>query len=215
MTGRGLALVLSLLGLATSGHAADVPAAAVTCAACHGAQGEGNATLGAPRVASQDVAYLERQLLGFRNGRRAYHPDDTVGATMRAAAVGLGEADIPLLASYYAALSIPAVPASPAPTGDRATGKALYLTHCGACHGMQAQGYPQQQSPNLRILQGWYIEAQVRSFQSDWRGATTHSDLPGIWMRSAAANIGDPYQLAAVIAYIDSLTGGHRTAEAR
>ncbi len=55
-----------------------------TCAACHGTRAEGNPSLGAPALAGQHVAYLQRQLLNFRTGLRGTHKDDSYGAQMRA-----------------------------------------------------------------------------------------------------------------------------------
>src|SRR6185295_17633814 len=46
------------------------PSGVQLCAHCHGAQGEGNATNGTPRIAGQPQAYLERQLAAYADGRR-------------------------------------------------------------------------------------------------------------------------------------------------
>src|SRR4051812_47056938 len=40
------------------------------CVGCHGAQGEGNAAAGFPRLAGQPQAYLLRQLNAYVNGHR-------------------------------------------------------------------------------------------------------------------------------------------------
>ena len=53
-----------------------------TCQACHGANGEGNETLNAPRLAGQHAWYLQRQLQNFKAGVRGAHPDDTYGQQM-------------------------------------------------------------------------------------------------------------------------------------
>ena len=53
------------------------------CAACHGARGEGQPGLGAPRLAGQHGWYLVRQLEGFRAGLRGYHAGDSTGQVMR------------------------------------------------------------------------------------------------------------------------------------
>jgi cytochrome c oxidase subunit II len=53
------------------------------CAACHGAAGEGNESLGAPALAGQNDWYLVTQIHNYRDGRRGTHPDDVRGATMR------------------------------------------------------------------------------------------------------------------------------------
>jgi cytochrome c553 len=55
-----------------------------TCAACHGAKAEGNATLQAPALASRSDWYLVTQLKNFKAGLRGADPRDTAGAQMRA-----------------------------------------------------------------------------------------------------------------------------------
>jgi cytochrome c oxidase subunit 2 len=53
------------------------------CAACHGAAGQGDESLGAPALAGQNDWYLVTQLHNYRDGRRGTHADDVRGATMR------------------------------------------------------------------------------------------------------------------------------------
>jgi len=53
-----------------------------TCGACHGTQGEGNATFNAPALAGQNDWYLVSQLKKFKAGYRGSHPDDTFGKMM-------------------------------------------------------------------------------------------------------------------------------------
>lgn len=65
----------------------------LTCAACHGAGGEGNATLQAPRLAGQSDWYLVRQLEKYIAGSRGHEPQDTLGTQMRAATAVLSSAD--------------------------------------------------------------------------------------------------------------------------
>jgi cytochrome c oxidase subunit 2 len=57
-----------------------------TCAACHGAAGEGNATLQAPALAARSDWYLAAQLSNYRRGLRGVDPRDVYGAQMRAVA---------------------------------------------------------------------------------------------------------------------------------
>ncbi len=54
----------------------------VTCGACHGRRGEGNFSLGAPRLAGQQSWYLKRQLMSFRRGMRGAHGQDRYGSQM-------------------------------------------------------------------------------------------------------------------------------------
>jgi cbb3-type cytochrome c oxidase subunit III len=62
------------------------------CSACHGGNGLGNESLGAPRLAGQSTSYLARQFGLFKSGRRGASKDDRPGAQMRAAAALLPDA---------------------------------------------------------------------------------------------------------------------------
>ena len=53
-----------------------------TCAACHGANGEGMEALNAPRLAGQEEWYVIRQLTNFKNGIRGTNPKDVYGMQM-------------------------------------------------------------------------------------------------------------------------------------
>ena len=61
------------------------------CSACHGANGEGIAPF--PRLLGQKPAYLERQLINFRNGARQ-------NTTMQAMTINLSDEEIKWLAGY-------------------------------------------------------------------------------------------------------------------
>jgi len=54
------------------------------CAACHGAKGEGNASLQAPALAERSDWYLVTQLANYQKGLRGTDARDTLGAQMRA-----------------------------------------------------------------------------------------------------------------------------------
>ena len=195
-----------LLAAGASVLAAEPPSAEMLagCAACHGAAGEGNQALGAPPLAGQDAAYLARQLHNFKAGRRGYAEQDQAGQQMRAFASGLGEESIASLSAYFAGL--PAVKLPAAASAVSPDGAARYQTTCAYCHGEQAQGYPQMQAPNLRLLGGWYIDQQLTSYRQGWRGAEAHADIQGMWMRSIASQVTADEQ-PAVVGFIDSLGG--------
>ncbi|MBL4581349.1 MAG: c-type cytochrome [Gammaproteobacteria bacterium] len=53
-----------------------------SCAACHGANAEGNEALGAPALAGQNDWYMITQLRNFRAGYRGSHREDTYGSQM-------------------------------------------------------------------------------------------------------------------------------------
>lgn len=201
------ALLLGIwISSATLVYAADLSPAARrldTCRTCHGAQGEGNPLLAAPALAGQREEYLVRQLHNFKSGKRGYHRDDRHGNTMRGIASTLSDDEITALAKHFATLAV--APAGAAIKGDVAAGKARYLGTCAMCHGEKAEGYLPLQSPSLRVLNSEYLSAQMHSFVKGWRGDASEFDQPSLWMRSIAAQVSDPVELANIIAYIKSL----------
>ncbi|MBV8124452.1 MAG: c-type cytochrome [Burkholderiaceae bacterium] len=68
------------------------------CASCHGEQGAGPAGKPAPRLAGQDLRYLQKQLLDWRSGQR----QDTGPVLMAPVARFLSDAEIDALAVLYA-----------------------------------------------------------------------------------------------------------------
>jgi cytochrome c553 len=72
------------------------------CSSCHGGGGRGNQTLGAPSLIGLDAAYVERQMIAFRDGTRGSHPDDKWGAQMRIGAGMLSNATQVRDVSIYA-----------------------------------------------------------------------------------------------------------------
>ena len=54
------------------------------CVSCHGAKGEGNASLNSPALAARSDWYLVTQLVNFQKGLRGVDERDTYGAQMRA-----------------------------------------------------------------------------------------------------------------------------------
>ena len=61
----------------------------IVCVACHGANGEGNVSLNAPRLSGQYDWYINRQLENFKAGIRGTDPKDIYGAQMRPMAMVL------------------------------------------------------------------------------------------------------------------------------
>lgn len=96
---------LSALSLAGNAWAAGDPiagkAAAVICAGCHGANGEGRAAAAGlpayPRLAGQIEGYLIQTMGDYNSGVRT-------NPLMGAMAKSLRPQDIPNVAAYYAAL---------------------------------------------------------------------------------------------------------------
>ncbi len=78
-----------------------------TCAACHGAEGQGDEALGGPALTATNDWYLVTQLQNYKNGSRGTHPDDSFGNQMRAAAQTLTDDDaIKDVVSYITTLRI-------------------------------------------------------------------------------------------------------------
>lgn len=76
-----------------------------TCAACHGAAGEGNEALGAPPLAGMPAWYTVRQLNNFKTGVRGADPKDTYGQQMAPMAKMLGsDQDVADVAAYIETL---------------------------------------------------------------------------------------------------------------
>jgi len=87
------------------GDAAAGKTAYATCAACHGANGEGNQALNAPKLSGQHDWYLVRQLQYFKSGLRGADAKDTFGAQMRPMAATLADdAAINNVVTYIATL---------------------------------------------------------------------------------------------------------------
>lgn len=79
-----------------------------TCAACHGAEAQGNQPMGAPPLAGQYSWYLLRQLQAYRSGQRGADEKDARGALMKQIAATLQqEQDLNDLVAYINTLSLP------------------------------------------------------------------------------------------------------------
>lgn len=199
----GLA-ILTLLAGASALSAQDAEAGKASfaiCAACHGANAEGNKALNAPALAGQAAWYVERQLKNFKAGIRGTGAD-VLGAQMAPMAAMLAtDADIKNVAAFVAGLS----PASLTHDGggDAAAGQGLYAT-CAACHGAAGEGNAALNAPSLSIQQDWYIVRQLENFKSGARGAHA-DDAFGAQMRPMAMILADAAAMKNVAAYIASL----------
>ena len=202
MKRNGLMLLLVTLQLICCGavHAESLQQNLVLCGTCHGPQGAGNQALAAPALAGQDRAYLDHQLHSFRDGKRGYHPDDQAGTRMRAVALKLSDAEISQLATQFGSMK------QSKKSAEVKVGRESYNTTCLFCHGQYAQGYAQLQSPNLNILEPWYITAQIAAYNKGWRATATEQDLPALMMRTIASHLGSQKELDEVNAYIGSLS---------
>ena len=74
------------------GDAVVGKAAYTVCAACHGANGEGNQALNAPSLIGQHDWYIVRQLVGFKEGMRGAKLEDRYGMQMQPMSMTLVDA---------------------------------------------------------------------------------------------------------------------------
>lgn len=172
------------------------------CAACHGAQAEGNRAMNAPKTAGQKGWYLKRQLLAYKNGLRGTHEDDVFGRQMAPMAMTLvNDAAINNVVAYIN--SLPDEPADPTMDGDIERGRKLYKT-CSSCHGADGQGIWSQDAPRLAGITDWYLATQLRNFRAGVRGGHP-DDFKGRQMALLSLMLKDEQAVNDVIAYINTL----------
>jgi cytochrome c oxidase subunit 2 len=172
------------------------------CAACHGAQGEGNATLNAPKLSGQGAWYLARQLHHYKSGARGAHEKDIFGKMMAPMAATLADdAAIANVSAYIA--SLPDQPAPATITGDARSGASRYAT-CSACHGADGRGIQAMNAPRLKGMSDWYMVTQLKNFSQGIRGSDPH-DIYGAQMSLMAATLRDERSLRNLVAYIGTL----------
>lgn len=190
-------------GLAASPGAGAVapprPAEFDICQGCHGVFAQGNAELGAPRIAGLDAQYVGRQLADFRDGRRGV--GDAFGGQMITIASMLDDTSIGRLSGYVS--SMPEVRAAPTLGGDVKAGQTTYGT-CVACHGANGEGGMAFGAPRLAGMSDWYLARQFSHFTTGKRGAAP-GDERGVAMRGIATSVTSDQAVRDVITYAVSL----------
>jgi cytochrome c oxidase subunit 2 len=172
------------------------------CAGCHGAQGEGNAAMNAPKLAGLGDWYLKRQLMNYKQGARGAHEKDTYGKIMAPMAATLpDEKAIDDVAAYI--MTLPEQSAGSTVKGDVRSGRSRYAV-CTACHGADGRGIASMNAPRLQGMSDWYLERQLKNFRDGIRGAHSQ-DLYGSQMALLAAILSDDQAISDVVAYINSL----------
>jgi len=196
----GLALVATQVqaNSLVEGAADDGKAKALTCTACHGAEGNSISALW-PNIAGQNASYLQAQLMSFKDGSRS-------DPLMSSQAMMLSEEDIADLAVYFE--SLPAAAQSVADAGTVNRGEALYrggntdtgAAACLACHGPTGRGNPAAKYPALQGQHAAYTAKQL----NDYAVGTRQTDGKTSIMRDIAARLSKE-DVAALSSYIQGL----------
>ncbi len=150
---------------------------AAACVGCHGANGEGNAAAGFPRLAGLDDQYLVKQLQDYQQGTRQ-------NPIMQPIATVLDNQEMLDVAAYYAGM-IPAGGTPDTTVGGEA-GEVLALRGdwnrdipaCISCHGPGGRGV----DPHFPALAGQhagYLKAQLLAWRADTRNNDAN-DLMGV-----------------------------------
>jgi cytochrome c oxidase subunit 2 len=187
---------------AAGGSAAAGKAPYAVCAGCHGAQGEGNPALHAPKLAGLGDWYLKRQLKNYKQGARGTHDKDEFGKMMAPMAATL--ADDAAIANVVAYIgTLPDRPAPATVAGRTHKGRGSYAT-CAACHGPGGRGLQATNAPALAGMSDWYLVTQLKNFRQGIRGAHA-KDMYGPQMASMAGMLTSDQVIDDVVAYINTL----------
>ncbi|MEM1114119.1 MAG: c-type cytochrome [Pseudomonadota bacterium] len=203
---RSLIFTLCLLLVApamAAGDAAAGQALYATCSACHGAQGEGNEALNAPRLTHLEPVYIVAQLQKFKDGLRGGAGASPAAMQMAPMAAVLPDTQAMLNVSAYIA-TLGGGQSAATVEGDATLGGDYYNQFCGACHGAGAIGNTALNSPRLAGADDWYLLAQVEAFRGGSRGAHP-DDRTGRQMTAMAAILPSDQAVRDVVAYIRSL----------
>jgi len=196
-------VALSISGTAVAnslveGDAEAGKARSITCAACHGAEGNSANPLW-PNVAGQHASYIKNQLGAFKDGKR-------VDALMSSQAMLLSDEDMANLAVYYEDLPRASQTVADASLVDR--GEALYragnaetgVAACSACHGPQGAGNAAAQYPLIAGQHATYTGKTLRDYRSGERKSVAGNNA----MNEVAARLTDD-EIQALAAYIQGL----------
>ena len=172
------------------------------CSACHGAGGEGNVAMNAPKIASQEAWYLRRQINNFKHGLRGSDSTDVYGAQMAPMAAMLTD-DLAIENVVAYITSLPDSDTASTVDGDVSRGGEIFVT-CKSCHGAAGQGIWALNAPRLQGTNDWYMVRQLENYKSGVRGSHPQ-DLYGKQMSLLTIMLRDEQAINDVVAYINTL----------
>jgi cytochrome c553 len=192
-----LSMTVASTGVSAAGNAKAGKAKAVTCAGCHGADGN-SANPAWPKLAGQNAGYIVKQLADLKTGKTRNDP------LMGSQVAGLSQQDMADLGAYYAKQT-----GTQGATDEKlaAAGAKLYrggnkkkgVAACIACHGPTGAGNPAAKFPKLSGQHAAYVEKAMKDFRS---GARTN-DMNKM-MQNVAEKMSDK-EIKAVASYISGL----------
>lgn len=171
---------------------------AITCTACHGAEGNSISPLW-PNIAGQNARYLADQMFAFKN-------DDRRDPLMSTQVMMLSDEDIYDLAVYFEGLPGAAQAVADPRLIDRA--EALYrggnadngVAACIACHGPTGRGNPAAGYPALNGQHAAYTAKQLNDYAS---GSRTSDGVTHV-MRDTAERLSQE-DIQALASYVQGL----------
>lgn len=179
-----------------AGDAAAGKSKSMTCAACHGADGN-SVVADNPKLAGQHADYLLKQLRDFKSGKRK-------NPIMSGQVAALSDQDMQDLAAYFSSQTTKVGSADKklvkkGETIYRAGNAASGVSACMGCHGPTGMGNPAAKFPRLSGQHAKYIVTQLKSFRDGAR-----ANDAGKMMRNIAAKMTDA-EMKAVASYIEGL----------
>ncbi|KAA0695871.1 cytochrome c4 [Halopseudomonas laoshanensis] len=199
----GLLLASSLQAFATDATAVYTKGggnpAAMACITCHGAEGEGMAAAGFPRLAGLSADYMKKQLGDYLSGDRA-------NPIMQPIAAALTPEEVEAVTTMLASKPAPKVKKIGRAAEAQTLGAILALRgawernipECVACHGPSGVGVGDA-FPPLAGQSAQYLSSQLNA----WRQGTRKND-PNDLMGHIARKLTDD-EIKAVSAYFASL----------
>lgn len=180
------------------GNADAGKAKSITCAACHGADGNSVNPVW-PSIAGQHATYLVETLQAFKNGTRSE-------PLMLGQVMMLNDDDMKNLAVYYAGMPAAAKSVADEAVFDR--GERIYrggnrensTSACIACHGPTGLGSPAAGVPAVKGQYAVYAAMQLRNYAN----GTRTSDGPTRVMRDIAAKLSEE-DIVALASYMQGL----------
>lgn len=182
-----------------------------TCAACHGDHGQGGKKGEYPRIAGQQVKYIESQLKSFRARTRINLPMFPYTQERE-----MSDEDVKDIAAYLAAIELPntmptytgkedaltkllmadKVMIIPRAEGDLDNGGRIYQKQCAACHGKAGKGRGM-----FPMLVGQYTNYLKRQVDLYLKGDRPHDEEGTVGVLNALKE----QDIQDILAYVTSL----------